>query len=593
MIKLKSLHIKPKGVAGLGSPILKFGEHITQFSGDNRSGKTPMIQTLVFCLGYPISFRQDLLVSCSSATLDLTMNGRQYSFERVLSSDSLTFDLKVASDDSQWSFNSELDFSRFFFDRFGLLPINLIDLGGRSAAPYISTVLPLFYLDQDFGYGEIYKPQKKFIRDQFLEMVRYVFGFSAKNSFDADKLTLRYKAERGSLDEMIAGYKASQAKLAETLGSVSEDLLKAQLSLLNSRLTSLWESKGEQSESLGALKLVRENLSAQRWALDSEVRDLSLRIDGYEKIKSEIEAECDALSLNATAKRLFESLGSICQNEQCGLFRSSEHSYAKNLLYLKDQLKDLEFNIESVRGLRSSKLGQLTMAIESLDVLKAEGARSESDTPVESLVKAVNEVTRSIVDAEQKLTSIEQSKNFTLKIANLEAKREGLSNQIDASEAKGRTADGDMQWLRSTLRDATVRWLNVLETEGVDRNIKIDAMLNFEFGSEQLSSFKGSTKVRAVLAVHAALFEVYLQKVSAPMSLLVFDTPNQQELENTDLTNFMRSLKALCRKFDAQVVFASKDFKLSPDERDIVHAPTFPGEKHAMYLGEVGDASVI
>jgi hypothetical protein len=176
-------------------------------------------------------------------------------------------------------------------------------------------------------------------------------------------------------------------------------------------------------------------------------------------------------------------------------------------------------------------------------------------------------------------------KKSTLKIIGFETVRSGLTNRIDASQAKGRTAESDMVWLRSELRDATVRWLDILETEGVDRNIKIDSILNFEFGSEQLNSFKGSTRVRVVLAVHAAMFEIYLRKIQLPMSFLVFDTPNQQELERTDLTKFMSALKMLCVKHGAQIVFASKDYKLTPDDKDRMYMPTYPGEKHLMYLG--------
>ena len=69
------------------------------------------------------------------------------------------------------------------------------------------------------------------------------------------------------------------------------------------------------------------------------------------------------------------------------------------------------------------------------------------------------------------------------------------------------------------------------------------------------------------------------------MSFLVFDTPNQQELEKTDLTKFMNALKLLCAKHKAQIVFASKDYKLIPDDKDKVYMPTNPGEKHLMYLG--------
>ena len=585
MIKLISLKINPRGITGLASPQFYFGEHITQFGGENRSGKTPMVQSLVYCLGYPVQFRQDFVAYCSSATLELLIDKKKFYFEREISSNNQSFDMTVRSIDGEVKYRSESDFSSFFFSVFGLLPINLIDLRGRSAIPYISTVFPIFYLDQDIGYAEIYKPIAKFIRDQFLEMVRYIFGFAAKNSFDTDKHVLKLKAERDALDELISAYKASQERLVNSLGTIPEAVIRAQLITLNERLVVLQESHGGHSESISAISAVRQNLMEQKWILGSEIRELSLRLQSYEKIRSEMEAEGDALSLNSKAKRLFDSVISVCNSANCGLFKTSEDSYGKNLLYIKDQIKDLNSNILSVSALRQSKSEQLSLIEKEISNLNDDQLIAERNTPIQNLVKAVNDVTRAIVDLERQLTLVDQSKKLSLKIENFEVRRGGFTTRIESLQAKGKTAEAEMHWLRSELKDATVRWLDVLETEGVDRNIKIDSLLNFEFGSEQLVSFKGSTKVRAVLAVHAALFEIYLRKSKLPMSILVFDTPNQQELEKTDLTKFMSALKQLCRKHSAQVVFASKDYKLNADGEDRVYMPEFPGDRHAMYLG--------
>ncbi len=49
-------------------------------------------------------------------------------------------------------------------------------------------------------------------------------------------------------------------------------------------------------------------------------------------------------------KRVFESFSEICQNADCGVFIGSSQSYAKNLLYLKDQLKDLAGNEQLAKG---------------------------------------------------------------------------------------------------------------------------------------------------------------------------------------------------------------------------------------------------
>lgn len=155
MIKFLSIEINPKGITGLSSPRFDFGEEITQFRGDNRSGKTPMVQTLVYCLGYPIQFRRDLISHCSSATLKIKINEVAFTFERIYSESIQDFDLTVTTAEGSTRYTSEADFSSFFFSKFGLLPTTLTDIRGKGVIPYISTILPIFYLDQDTGYSEI------------------------------------------------------------------------------------------------------------------------------------------------------------------------------------------------------------------------------------------------------------------------------------------------------------------------------------------------------------------------------------------------------------------------------------------------------
>lgn len=68
-MKLLSLEIKPNPISGWASPILNFGNDITQLYAKNESGKTPIIQSIIFCLGYPVDFRADIIKHCASANL--------------------------------------------------------------------------------------------------------------------------------------------------------------------------------------------------------------------------------------------------------------------------------------------------------------------------------------------------------------------------------------------------------------------------------------------------------------------------------------------------------------------------------------------
>ncbi|MBB7763813.1 AAA family ATPase, partial [Escherichia coli] len=59
-MKLISIKIKGRDIFGLESDELILGKHITEFYGPNGCGKTPLLQSIAYCLGYPCKFRDDI-----------------------------------------------------------------------------------------------------------------------------------------------------------------------------------------------------------------------------------------------------------------------------------------------------------------------------------------------------------------------------------------------------------------------------------------------------------------------------------------------------------------------------------------------------
>ena len=113
---------------------------------------------------------------------------------------------------------------------------------------------------------------------------------------------------------------------------------------------------------LGKLQLEERELLRERV-------DLNSRVHSFTQIRQEIEVEANTLSLNEEARRVFSSFDAICSNEGCGLFVRSSENYGKSLLYLKDQVKDLnrvsksiEVKISSV----STRLNELELEIAGL-----------------------------------------------------------------------------------------------------------------------------------------------------------------------------------------------------------------------------------
>lgn len=50
-MRLLDLTLEPRGVNGWGSSTLAFGRRVTSLFAPNGSGKTPLIQSIAFCLG--------------------------------------------------------------------------------------------------------------------------------------------------------------------------------------------------------------------------------------------------------------------------------------------------------------------------------------------------------------------------------------------------------------------------------------------------------------------------------------------------------------------------------------------------------------
>lgn len=582
-MKLISLKINKRVNTGWESEEITFGSHITQITGENGSGKTPIIQAVVFCLGFPITFRDDVKAKCRSISLLVEARGERHLIERVIETDTK---ITISSNNTLREFDDEREFSGYIFWLIGLDPVNLLDTSNRKTTPYMATALPLFFLDQDNGYAEIYKPAATFIKDQFQEMVRYLFRFSQRNLFESAKDQIELKAKRETLDEIIASHRSMLERLyVKHTSNLTEETINNRIADKRSQLDRISSSQGARSEATAAFDAEIYDLGRTISELDHEDSELKLRAFSFQRIKQEIETEINTLSLNERARRLFESMESICSNSECGLFRKSTESYGKNLLYLKDQAKDLETgasNAESRIRVISEVRNSLQIQLERLRGKREQSLQQEGFS---GLVEAIREITESIITLEQELALVGQLRTITTRLDGAEVERSALSDKIENIASKGRKADQNMVGLRIELRSLTLKWLDILGTENVDKNIIIDQDLKFQFGNEQTRAFKGSTLVRVILAIHAALFEAYIGRTGEKFSFLIFDTPNQQEIKTDDLRRFMHALKQLCTEHDAQVIFASKDYRYEADDKDVLVEPKFQGQQHPMYLG--------
>jgi hypothetical protein len=582
---LLSLKIEPLGQNGWESPVLEFGRRTTLIFAKNGSGKTPVIQSLAAALGFPARFRDEIFSKCSSVTLEAEHDGESFVINRILGTNNRDFHATLRYRGEESEHFNEGTFSVALFQALGLEPPRLLSNKGEVAQPYISTLLPVFYLNQGDGYTAPYKANSPFILDQFVEMVRFAFGLNPKHSFDVKKNLI---AEKAALEAQSRKIVAAQRVFEYQSRGVDDspshvEVLQLRAADATTHLETLRNTVDAQGTANSTLVELLRHKDQQIRVKQIELSDLQNRISGIDAIRTEIEGEVKTLGLNESARRVFSSFGEICSTPNCGMFIGSTESYGKNLLYLRDQIKDLDRNALRAE-IRIEQITELLKEQHAERRVLAERLNSPSSSGVDQLVTAVQALTKQLVEVQSELGRTNALKEERSKLFKFEMERARIQDRIDGLANTGR-ADLDFNKLRLKLRELAVKWMDVLDTHNVSRNVDIDLELRFKFNGEPLDLFGGSTKIRLVLAIHAALFELYISEPSRPFRFLILDTPKQQELHTEDLAHYLRELENLCLEKDAQLILSSTEYDHPTGQHDKRWLPSYKGPDHPMYLG--------
>lgn len=588
-MRLRSLKVESLGLNGWESPLLEFGWRTTLIFAKNGSGKTPIIQSLAASLGFPPKFRDEMFSKCSAVTLVAENEGEPFVIHRILGTNNRDFHAILTYRGEESEHFNEGSFSVALFEALGLEPPRILSNKGEVTQPYISTVLPVFYLNQGDGYTAAYKSTNSFILDQFVEMVRFVFGLNPKHSFDVKKNLIDEKAALEAQTRKIVA--AQRVFEYQSRGvddsSANQDILQRRAADLAAQIEALRDSVDAKGTASFALTELLRQKDRQTRSKQIELSDLQNRISGIDAIRTEIDGEVKTLGLNEEARRVFSSFREICGAPNCGLFIGSTESYGKNLLYLRDQIKDLDRNalraemrIEQLEEVLKDLRAERQVLVDQLD--------SPATTGLNQLVTAVQALTKQLVEVQIELGRVVALKEERYKLFKLEEERLRIQDRIDSLSNSGR-ADIEFNKLRLQLRELAVKWMDILDTQNVSRNVDIDLELRFKFNGESLDLFSGSTKIRLVLAIHAALFEAYISEPSRPFRFLILDTPKQQELHTEDLANYLTELENLCAAKDAQLILSSTEYDRPTGQQDKRWLPMYKGLDHPMYLGKRAD----
>ncbi|EPE0811964.1 AAA family ATPase [Vibrio vulnificus] len=582
-MKLISLQLVGKGKQGWSSEELHFGEHITHLWGPNGCGKTPIVQSIAFCLGFPCVFRQDIYDHVNYAVLNVEVQGKRLSITRVFGTE---VDIEVVEGTSvPQKFYNDDEYSEYLFELFFLERPDIISTANKSIKPYLSTLLPLVYLDQDDGYRGHYYSKFNFIKDQFEEMIRILFKLPPKNSFNKKKQAIIEKEKLAQLDKAVhlaSRRYETQKELVSDINKTSEEIYE-EIEMLDKELDNLKSFHSNHDDSLNALDKIISSHKRTIHNIDEDIRELHYRTKGVESIIAEINTEVDTLNLNEEARRVFVRSSDLCSSSNCQLFSSSSDSYSKNLLYLRDQIKDLERNAENDLS-RIDELKRRRTAIEELTrQIVEERNNAIEKTEASALVEAISEIKNQLFGLQVQQEKLDNLDKLSTIYFDLLSDQRRAVDRV-ASLSSSRNSVPEIIQLKSRFKQLLIKWLESIGTINVNLDIKWKNDFVPLFGVESIEQLKGSTRARVVLAYHAALIELLLESENVALDFIILDTPKQHEIHDNDLDNFMISLKKLCKQYSLQVVFSTTEYKYKGDSQDCCWEPKFPGLKQKMFL---------
>lgn len=582
-MKLVSLEIFPKGNTGWKSEKLTFGSHITQLYGPNGCGKTPLVQSIAFCLGYPCVFRKDIYERCNFVVLDVETSKGLLSLKRFFSKDT---DIAVneASGIEQRFFDED-SYSTYLFDWLGVEPSTLVTVGSKPTSAYLSTLLPIFYLDQDDGYSKVYNSPSNFIKDQLSEMIRMLFKLPVKNSFDKKKARLQAKDVLDYQDKRVEALKKQLdlAKYEAREINKKPEELRSEINGLNGELEQLKTSSTSHDDTLAVFDRIIAGHKVTIRNIDSEISGIQRRRSGIQRIIADIETEIETLNLNEEARRVFLSFSEICGSDNCQLFSQSSDAYSKNLLYLKDQIKDLERNSRLDEVVFEQLKSQRTQVESVIKSIVDERNASIEKSEISALVEVISELKSQIFELQSQLSELDKLESLEQKLFEIKNERNSAYEKYRAMGTSN-SSSPELLKLRSRLGQLLIKWVDRLRTKNISKDISFTDDFKPVLGAENVSQLKGSTRIRVVLAYHAALFELIVERDDRPFAFLILDTPKQHEIHNDDLNEYMTALKLLAEKYDIQVVFSTTEYHYEGNRLDRDWIPKFPGKEQDMFL---------
>ncbi|MEJ1961769.1 MAG: hypothetical protein WDO56_09555 [Gammaproteobacteria bacterium] len=563
----------------------------TAVQGDNGAGKTPIMKGVMQGLGHEVELPPEIVARCESAEITLSVDGRDVVLERLLGPE---FELRVKDGEERTPFTNQAEYAQWFTRLFHAEPPELTTKQSQSSPLYANVLLPAIWVDQDHGWTTDYwtPPNRNFIQDQRQEVIRFLLGMPPRHPF------------RGRAAFDIAKDTLERTEKALDLQRFVVERLRTNEGLRDNEEPELLERRAGLREQLDANRSALEAIRSTTAFFDNQIADLedqrarllrrqnavSERKGQLNLVLSELDGEEEVLTANVQATDL---LRIFCAREGCQMFSTSERSFGRSLLYLKDQIKDIKMSDRSLSRDMTAIADQLGTLDAALATKRAERYAAVDDSPQRSMSVKLTSLTKQLVDVELRLAKSQQYSAEQKKFERLLDQREQASTAVDELRPKRGKAVALVDDVRQMLSDSIQTWLVTLGTQNTkSASFDSDFVLYVDGQKFSITTHQsGSTRTRIVLAFHAALLDVALKRGGNHPGWLVFDAPKQHELSQKDFDAYTDRLVRLAAAYPGrvQVVFSVADLKTQFEVGDEVWAPWFTVNGEARFLGSVDE----
>jgi hypothetical protein len=540
-------------------------------------------------LGHELELPPEVYDRCEFAETTLLVDGRTVIVRRRIGAD---FSILVNDDGQSQTFTAQTDYAKWFTGLFSEAPPILTNKNNQSTELYANVLLPAIWVDQDHGWTSDYwtPPNRSFILDQREEVIRFLVGlpprhpFRARTEFDAAKQTLERTERAIEMQRFIV----DRLQRNEQLSEDEEPRLLERRSQLQQEL----EANSEVLEAIRSITVSHDReiatIETQCDSLVARKSDLGKRKAQLNLVLSELGGEEEILTANVQATDLLQQ---FCGRDDCQMFATSERSFGRSLLFLKDQLKDLKASDRDI-GRDVEAVDQQIATIQvALVAKRTERAQSVKASPQASVMGRLGALTKELVEVELRLAKLQQYIAEQGKFERLLDRREQEAAAVSESRptgVKGASGAGDV---RQLLSDAMQQWLVTLGTQNTRAASFGDDFILYVDGAKFAATThqSGSTRTRIVLAFHAALMEVSLARGGNHPGWLLFDAPKQHELNQTDFNAYTERLQLIAAKYPGriQVVFSAADLKTQFQAGDEMWLPSFTINGEPRFLGTI------